>query len=126
MVANNQRGRHQGEQLVAVLHHGKMPCECPLCAKSRHCDAELVRYASAISASRRLRSLRPEGNPTGRNEAFTMQRLPLASLYRDNRWHQLLLWIPNRLQEKPLEVGRCARLFLCSRQISHEGVGAIS
>ena len=34
MVANNQRGRHQGEQLVAVLHHGKMPCGCPLCAKS--------------------------------------------------------------------------------------------
>ena len=52
MVANNQRGRHQGEQLVAVLHHGKMPCECPLCAKSRHCDAELVRYASAISGRR--------------------------------------------------------------------------
>ena len=52
--------------------------------------------------------------------------LPLARLYRDNRWHQLLLWIPNRLQEKPLEVGRCTRLFLCSRQISHESVAAIS
>ena len=24
MVASNQRGRHQGEQLVAVLHHGKI------------------------------------------------------------------------------------------------------
>ena len=52
--------------------------------------------------------------------------LPLACLYRDNRWHQLLLWIPNRLQEKPLEVGRCTPHFLCSRQISHEGVAAIS
>ena len=26
MVANNQRGRHQGEQLVPVLHDGEMPC----------------------------------------------------------------------------------------------------
>ena len=50
---------------------------------------------------------------------------PLACLYRDNRWHQLLLWIPNRLQEKPLEVGRCTRLLLWSRQISHDGVPAI-
>jgi len=35
MVANNQRGRHQGEQLVAVLHHGKMPCGCPLYLQKR-------------------------------------------------------------------------------------------
>jgi hypothetical protein len=51
--------------------------------------------------------------------------LPLASFYRDNRWHQFLLWIPNRLQEKPLEVGRCTRILLWSRQTSHEGVPAI-
>ena len=63
----------------------------------------------------------------GSNGRFALDfGLPLACLYRDNRWHQLLLWIPNRLQEKPLEVGRCTRLFLCARQISHEGVGAIS
>src|SRR6516162_5969655 len=36
MVANNQRGRHQGEQLVAVLHPGKMPCGCPLYLQSGH------------------------------------------------------------------------------------------
>ena len=35
MVANNQRGRHQGEQLVAVLHPGKMPCGCPLYLQKR-------------------------------------------------------------------------------------------
>ena len=73
---------------------------------------------AAIGAMRALR---------GSNGRFDPDfGLPLACLYRDNRWHQLLLWIPNRLQEKPLEVGRCTRLFLCARQISHEGVGAIS
>jgi hypothetical protein len=30
----------------------------------------------------------------------------LARLFADDRWHQLPLWIPNRLQEVPLEVGR--------------------
>ena len=38
--------------------------------------------------------------------------LPLVCLYRDNRWHQLVPWIPYRPQENPLEVGRCNRLFL--------------
>ena len=38
--------------------------------------------------------------------------LPLACLYRDNRWHQLVPWIPYRPQENPLEVGRCNRLLL--------------
>ena len=36
MVASNQRGWHQGEQLVAVLHHSKMPYRCPLGSKSGH------------------------------------------------------------------------------------------
>jgi hypothetical protein len=57
---------------------------------------------------------------------FHAADLPLACLYWDNRRHQFLLWIPNRLQEKPLEVGRCAGLFLWPLQISHEGVAAIS
>jgi hypothetical protein len=30
---------------------------------------------------------------------FHAADLPLACLYRDNRRHQFLLWIPNRLQE---------------------------
>jgi hypothetical protein len=34
MVASNQRGRHQGEQLVAVLHHSKMLCRCLLGSKA--------------------------------------------------------------------------------------------
>jgi hypothetical protein len=34
MVASNQRGRHQGEQRVAVLHHSKMLCRCLLGSKA--------------------------------------------------------------------------------------------
>ncbi len=38
--------------------------------------------------------------------------LPLARLYADDRWHQLLWGILNRLQEEPLEVGRSALLLV--------------
>ena len=102
--------------------------------------------ASGRWPNRRTAMLRSFQGAGREKRGFTMQRLercarcvdlindlisifcglPLACLYRDNRWHQPLLWIPNRLQEKPLEVGRCTRLFLCARQISHEGVAAIS
>jgi hypothetical protein len=52
--------------------------------------------------------------------------LPLARLYADDRWHGLLCRILNRLQEKPLEVGRSALpLVWPFWQISHEGVAAI-
>jgi hypothetical protein len=41
-------------------------------------------------------------------------------------WHQLLPWLLNRLQEKPLEVGRGAQLLSrLFRQISREGIAAI-
>jgi hypothetical protein len=41
-------------------------------------------------------------------------------------WHQLLPWLFNRLQEKPLEVGRAAQLLSrLFRQISWEGIAAI-
>src|SRR6516225_201317 len=33
-----------------------------------------------------------------------------ADRFADDRWHQLLVWIPNRSKEKPLEVGRSALL----------------
>ena len=59
------------------------------------------------------------------DDSISILVLPLKCLYRDNRWHQLVLWIPYRLQENPLEVGRCTRLLLWSRQISHEGVPAM-
>jgi len=38
--------------------------------------------------------------------------LPLARLYADDRWLQLLRVIPNRLQEEPLEVCRSALLLV--------------
>ena len=38
--------------------------------------------------------------------------LPLARLYADDRWHQLLWGVLNRLQEEPLEVGRSALLLV--------------
>jgi hypothetical protein len=38
--------------------------------------------------------------------------LPLARLYADDRWYQLLWGILNRLQEEPLEVGRSALLLV--------------
>jgi hypothetical protein len=37
--------------------------------------------------------------------------LPLARLYADDRWHQPLRGILNRLQEQPLEVGRSTVLL---------------
>jgi hypothetical protein len=52
--------------------------------------------------------------------------LPLARLYADDRWHQLLWGILNRLQEEPLEVGRSALLLVWPFwQISHDGIAAI-
>jgi hypothetical protein len=51
----------------------------------------------------------------------------LARPYPNMFWHQLLLWLLSRLQEKPLEVGRGAQ-FLSGlfRQISRKGIAAIS
>jgi hypothetical protein len=46
MVANNQRGRHQGEQLVPVLHHGEMPC-----GTSALCQKRTLQRSSACSKS---------------------------------------------------------------------------
>ena len=59
MVANNQRGRHQGEQLVAVLHHGKMPCGCPLYLQKadiarRQCAGQRGGKGAALRHKRRL------------------------------------------------------------------------
>jgi hypothetical protein len=52
--------------------------------------------------------------------------VPLARLYADDRWHQLLRGILNRLQEQPLEVGRSTLLLAWPFwQISHEGIAAI-
>ena len=51
MVANNQRGRHQGEQLVPVLHHGEMPCgTSALCQKRTLCSAANCTYSTTSSA----------------------------------------------------------------------------
>jgi hypothetical protein len=52
--------------------------------------------------------------------------LPLARLYADDRWHQLLPGILSWLQEEPLEVGRSALLLVWPFwQISHDGIAAI-
>jgi|SRR6266851_247299 len=53
--------------------------------------------------------------------------LPLSAPRTPNMfWHQLLPWLLNRLQEKPLEVGRGAQLLSrLFRQISWEGIAAI-
>jgi hypothetical protein len=50
----------------------------------------------------------------------------LARPYPNMCWHRLLPWLLNRLQEKPLEVGRGAQLLSrLFRQISWEGIAAI-
>src|SRR6266851_9959936 len=50
----------------------------------------------------------------------------LARPYPNMCWHRLLPWLLNRLQEKPLEVGRGAQLLSrLFRQISCEGIAAI-
>ena len=133
---------------------GACPGHVRFTPKSGHCGAKLLRCILAIPGRRAADGETDEppgsvvstsrgGPPVGtrlHHAAIGAMRalrgsngrfdpdfgLPLACLYRDNRWHQLLLWIPNRLQEKPLEVGRCTRVFLCARQISREGVATIS
>ena len=57
MVASNQRGRHQGEQLVAVLHH----------SKKIHADVAFESKADIASGPRHVR-FTPESGHRDSNE----------------------------------------------------------
>src|SRR6516165_10232620 len=107
---------------------GACPGHVRFTPKSGHCGAKLVGCtlaipgrraadgqtdespSSVVSTSRGARREERDHAAIGAMRALRGSNgrfdpdfgLPLACLYRDNRWHQLLLWIPNRLQEKPL------------------------
>jgi hypothetical protein len=53
--------------------------------------------------------------------------IALARPFADKRRHQLLLWLVNRMREKPFEVSHGVRFLLrLFRQIGWESIAAIS